>query len=151
MPHQRFDRHIWDGVYFGSGEFNNTAGGAASTVQCDANISAAGKLTLQTTGTEWEGAGDDGFFLFKVVPGDFSAVVQINTPFNATGYNTAGLQARAFSANGNAYNGSENFVSWTRFDEYNYANYLRNNVNVGVTQINPGITPTALIGCGLTG
>ena len=62
---------IWDGVYFGSGEFDNTAGGAASTVQCDANISAPGALTLQTTGTAWEGPDDDGFFLFKVVPGRF--------------------------------------------------------------------------------
>jgi hypothetical protein len=132
---------IWDGVYFGSGEFDNTAGGEASTVQCDANISAAGALTLQTTGTAWEGADDDGFFLFKVVPGDFSAVVEINTPFNNAAYNTAGLQARAFSANGNAYNGSENFISWTRFDEYNFANYLRNNVDGGVDQINPGDYP----------
>jgi len=132
---------IWDGVYFGSGEFDNTAAGAASTVQCDANISAAGALTLQTTGTAWEGADDDGFFLFKVVPGDFSAVVEVNTPFDNTAYNTAGLQARAFSANGNAYNGSENFISWTRFDEYGFANYLRNNVDGGVTQINPGDYP----------
>jgi hypothetical protein len=132
---------IWDGVYFGSGEFVNTAGGAASTVQCDANITTADTLTVQTTGTAWEGANDDGFFLFKVVPGDFSMVVEVNTPFNATGYNTAGLQARAFAANGNAYGGSENFVSWARFDEYNYANYLRNNVDGGVEQINPGDYP----------
>jgi regulation of enolase protein 1 (concanavalin A-like superfamily) len=132
---------IWDGVYFGSGEFDNTSGGEASTLQCDANISAAGALTLQTTGTGWEGADDDGFFLFKVVPGDFSAVVEVNTPFNNAGYNTAGLVARAFSSNGNAYNGSENFISWTRFDEYNFANYLRNNVDGGVTQINPGDYP----------
>jgi hypothetical protein len=132
---------IWDGVYFGSGEFDNTSGGEAFTVQCDANISAAGALTIQTTGTAWEGANDDGFFLFKVVPGDFSAVVEVNTPFNNAAYNTAGLQARAFSPNGNAYGGSENFVSWTRFDEYDFANYLRNNVDGGVTQINPGDYP----------
>jgi hypothetical protein len=132
---------IWDGVYFGAGEFANTSGGTGATVQCDANISAAGKLTLQTTGTTWEGAGDGGFFLFKVVPGDFSAVVEVNVPFDNAAYNTAGLQARAFSANGNPYNGSENYVSWTRFDEYNFANYLRNNVNGGVAQINPGDSP----------
>jgi Family of unknown function (DUF5695) len=132
---------IWDGVYLGSGEFNNTTGGSASTIQCEANLVTAGQLTLQTTGTEWEGANDDGFFLFKVAPGDFSAVVQIVTPFNNAGYNTAGLQVRAFSAGGNAYNGSENSISWARFDEYNFANYLRNNVNGGVTQINPGDYP----------
>ena len=132
---------VWDGVYFGSGEFDNTAGGEASTLQCDANITTHGALTLQTTGTEWEGTGDDGFFLFQVVSGDFSAVVEINTPFNNAAYNTAGLQARAFEPNGNAYTGSENFVSWTRFDEYNFANYLRNEVNGGVDQINPGDYP----------
>jgi len=132
---------IWDGVYFGSGEFDNTSGGEASTVQCDANISAAGALTLQTTGTGWEGTDDDGFFLFKIVPGDFSVVVEVNTPFNNAAYNTAGLQVRAFASNGNAYGGSENFISWTRFDEYNFANYLRNNVDGGVAQINPGDYP----------
>ncbi len=135
---------IWDGVYFGAGEFNNTGvggGGLGATLQCDANISAASTLTLQTTGTAWENADDDGFFLFKVVSGDFSASVHIVTPFNNAGYNTAGLQARAFSAGGDPFNGSENFVSWTRFDEFNFPNYLRNEVNGGVQQINPGGYP----------
>src|SRR5579885_1630741 len=62
---------IWDGVYFGAGEFNNTGlggGGPGATIQCDANLTAPGTLTLQTTGTAWENADDDGFFLFKIVP-----------------------------------------------------------------------------------
>ena len=135
---------IWDGVYFGAGEFNNTGIlGPGATVQCDANIIAASTLTLQTTGTAWENADDDGFFLFKVVPGDFSAVVHVVSPFDASAYNTAGLQARAFSADGDPFNGSENFVSWTRFDEYGFANYLRSEVNGGVAQINPGDYPNA--------
>lgn len=133
---------IWDGVYFGAGEFNNSGVlGPGATVQCDANLTAAGTLTLQTTGTAWENADDDGFFLFKVVPGDFSAVVHVVSPFNNSAYNTAGLQARAFSAGGDPFNGSENFVSWTRFDEYSFANYLRSEVNGGVAQINPGNYP----------
>src|SRR3974377_609998 len=44
---------IWDGVYFGAGEFNNTGlggGGAGATLQCDATISTAGGGTLATTG-----------------------------------------------------------------------------------------------------
>ena len=137
---------IWDGVYFGAGEFNNSGlggGGPGATIQCDANLTATNKLTLQTTGTAWEGADDDGFFLFKVVKGDFSAVVHVVTPFNNAAYNTAGLQARAFSPGGNPLGGSEDFVSWTRFDDYNYANYLRNEVNGGVTQINPGGYPNS--------
>src|ERR1051325_4218988 len=47
---------FWDGVYFGAGEFANTGtggGGVGATAQCDANISGANKLTLQTTGTAW--------------------------------------------------------------------------------------------------
>src|SRR4051794_16252027 len=69
---------IWDGVYLGAGEFANTGtggSGAGSTVQCDANIVANNMLTVQSTATDWEGTGDDGFFLFKVVRGDFSAIV----------------------------------------------------------------------------
>jgi hypothetical protein len=133
---------IWDGIYLGAGEFKNTGLGtsAGSTVVANADISAVNTLTLQTTETDWEGVNDDGFFLFKVVPGDFSASVQIITPYNKTAYNTAGLQVRAFSPGGNPFNGSENFVSWTRFDEYGFANYLRNNIPV---------EPTALTGFGL--
>ena len=136
---------IWDGVYFGAGEFNNSGvggGGPGATLQCDANITAASKLTLQTTGTAWEGADDDGFFLYKIVKGDFSAVVHVVTPFNNAAYNTAGLQARAFAASGDpSSGGKENYVSWTRFDEYNFPNYLRSEVYGGVTQINPGGYP----------
>ena len=136
---------IWDGVYFGAGEFNNSGvggGGLGATIQCDANITAASKLTLQTTGTAWEGADDDGFFLYRIVKGDFSAIVHVVTPFNNAAYNTAGLQARAFSANGDpSSSGKENYVSWTRFDEFNFPNYLRSEVNGGVTQINPGGYP----------
>ncbi len=137
---------LWDGIYFGAGDFDNTGlggGGPGATLQCDANISAASKLTLQTTGTAWEGADDDGFFLFKVVRGDFSAVVHIVTPFDNSAFNTAGLQARAFAAGGDPFGGTENFVSWTRFDEYSFANYLRNEVNGGVAQINPGDGPNS--------
>ena len=44
---------------------------------------------------------------------------------------------------GDALGGSEDYVSWTRFDEFGYANYLRNEVNGGVTQINPGSNPNS--------
>jgi hypothetical protein len=137
---------IWDGVYFGAGEFANTGmggSGAGSTLQCDANISTNNMLTVQSAATDWEGAGDDGFFLFKVVRGDFSAVVHVVSPFNTNAYNTAGLQARAFSAGGNPFGGSEDFVSWTRFDQFTFPNYLRNETNSTVQQINPGGFPNS--------
>jgi hypothetical protein len=129
---------IWDGVYFGVGEFANSGtggGGPGATLQCDANISAPNTLTLQTTGTAWEGMDDDGFFLFKVVQGSFSARVHVVTPYDHTGYNTAGLQVRAFSTGGNPFGGSEDYVSLTRFDEFGFNNYLRNEVNGVVSQI----------------
>jgi len=136
----------WDGVYFGAGAFNNTGvggGGPGKTLQCDANITAPGTLSVQSTGTAWEGNDDDGFYLFKVVPGDFSAVVHVVSPFDSSSYNTAGLMARAFEAGGDALGGSEDYVSWTRFDQFSFANYLRNEVNGGVAQINPGGYPNA--------
>jgi hypothetical protein len=139
---------IWDGVYFGAGEFNNSGvggGGIGATIQCDANVTAAGTLTLQTTGTAWEGPDDDGFFLYKVVPQDFSATVHVVSPYNNANYNSAGLQARAFATGGNpsSPSGTENFVSWTRFDQFSFANYLRTEVNGAVGQFNPGNYPNA--------
>jgi hypothetical protein len=137
---------LWDGVYFGAREFNNSGlggGGPGATLQCDANLTTANTLTVQTTGTAWEGADDDGFFLFKTVPGDFSVSVRVVSPFNTASYNTAGLLARAFSAEGGPLGGSEDYVSWARFDQYGFANYLRNEVNGAVAQINPGNAPNS--------
>ncbi len=135
---------IWDGVYLGAGEFANTGTGggtAGATINCDANITANGVLSVTTTSTAWEGVDDDGFFLYKVVPGDFSAVVRVVSPYDNSAYNTAGLLVRAFSPGGNPLGGSEDYVSWTRFDQFGYANYLRNEVNGAVAQINPGGFP----------
>lgn len=123
---------IWDGVYFGAGEFANTAfggSGAGLTLQCEANSPTPDTLTVRSSATDWEFGDDDGFFLYKVVRGDFSAVVRIVRPFETGSYNTAGLMARAFSSGGNPFGGSEDWVSWTRFDQFNIGNYFRNAVN----------------------
>ena len=122
---------IWDGVYLGAGEFKNVgiAGVAGRTLKCDVNTTTNGVLTVQTTETAWENTDDDGFFLYKVVSGNFQAAVHIVTPYDATGYNSAGLMARAFTGAGEPLNGSENWVGFTRFDEYGFANYGRNTVN----------------------
>jgi hypothetical protein len=76
------------------------------------------------------------------VKGNFSAIVHVVTPFDSSAYNMGGLQARAFSANGDpSASGEENYVSWTRFDEYSIANDLRSEVNGTVTQVNHGSYP----------
>ncbi len=135
---------IWDGVYFGAGEFQNTGvggGGPGATLVCDANITAPNTLTIESTGTAWEHADDDGFFLFKIAPGDFSVQVRVVSPFDNSSYNTAGLMARVFDPGGDPFGGSEDYVSWTRFNQFGYANYLRNEVNGTAQQINPGGFP----------
>jgi hypothetical protein len=140
---------FWDGVYFGAGEFVNSGvggGGLGATIQCDSHITTANTLTIESTGTAWEGADDDGFFLYKIAPGDFSMTVHVVSPYDNSSFNTAGLQARAFSAGGDPFtiNGNgEDYVSWTRFDQFGFANYLRNEVNGGVQQINPGGAPNS--------
>lgn len=131
---------IWDGVYLGAGEFANVgiAGVPGRTLKADANVTASGKLSVQTTETAWEGTDDDGFFLYKVVKGDFQVSVKIVTPYDNTGYNTAGLMARAFTGPGNPLTGGENYVTFTRFDEFGFANYGRSTVDNGTQQVNPG-------------
>lgn len=131
---------VWDGVYLGAGEFTNLAigGGPGQTLQCDVQTTNPGRLTVRTTQTDWEFDTDDGFFLYKVVPGDFQAVVRIATPYDNVAYNTAGLMARAFTGAGEPFNGAENHVTWTRFDEYGFANYGRSTLDNTTTQVNPG-------------
>lgn len=131
---------IWDGIYLGAGEFANVgiAGVAGQTLQCDAQTTNPGHLTVRTTETAWENGDDDGFFLYKIVSGDFQAVVHILTPYDNTAYNTAGLMARAFTGAGEPLKGAENQVSWTRFDEYGFANYGRSVLDNATTQVNPG-------------
>lgn len=130
---------VWDGVYLGAGEFTNLAlgGGPGQTLQCDAQTTNPGRLTVRTTQTDWEFDADDGFFLYKVVSGDFQAVVRIVTPYDNIAYNTAGLMARAFTGAGGPLSGGENHVNWTRFDEYSFANYGRSTLNNATTQVNP--------------
>src|SRR5262245_38608068 len=62
---------IWDGVYTGGGSFPGGNGGAVagSTLTANANISNAGRLTVASANTAWDGAEDDGFFLFRNMPG----------------------------------------------------------------------------------
>jgi hypothetical protein len=133
---------IWDGLYTGAGSFPNGNVGLApgNTFVANANITGPGRLTVQGANTGWDNAEDDGFFLFKNVAGDFQMSVHVISPFANTAYNTAGLMVRAAGPGGAPWNGAENSVSLTRFDEFGVANYIRNTIN-GVTaqMTQPGI------------
>ncbi len=132
---------IWDGVYFGAGEFPGGANGTAAgnTTVANANTTSNNVLTVTSSQTDWEGAPDDGFFLFKVVNGDFTADVRVLN-FDNGAFNTAGLQARAFGSQGSTINGGENFVSWTYFfNQFNIGNYFRTELNGALTQRPKGV------------
>ena len=112
---------IWDGLYTGAGSFPGGSiglDGAGSTLVANANLSGAGRLTVQSVGTGWENTEDDGFFLFKNVPGDFQMSVHVVSPYSNAPYNSAGLMVRAAGPGGPPWNGAENYLSLTRFDEF---------------------------------
>jgi hypothetical protein len=125
---------IWDGIYLGAGEFagETDLGMAPGTVSiADASISSNGVLTVSSLQTDWEQKSDDGFFLFKVVNGDFDMSVRIVGPIDTHAHNFPGLMVRAFGPSGApAPGGQENYLIWGRFDEYNsIPNMLKNNTN----------------------
>ena len=89
---------LWDGVYFGAGDVPLGTPGTGTTLAANTTtlpvIGGVGYLYVQSTGGGWEGAQDDGFFLFKNVAGDFDVSVQIaGSPFQSVNYHFAGLAA----------------------------------------------------------
>jgi hypothetical protein len=145
----------WDGVYLANGDVPETTfAGTGQTLGADANIGLPGVLSVTNQNGQWENDGNDGFFLFKYVPGDFQAAVHI-TDYQIIGYTFPGLGARGYSygtngvdagapmdlnfVGGGGANG-ENWVSFTRFDEFGIGTYARENLDNAVlqsTQPNP--------------
>jgi len=140
---------IWDGVYFGapanhpnnSIPYGSYGAGLGQTFVCDANITSNGVLSVQTTHTDWEWADNDGFFLFKYVPGDFQIRVHITandtSQYPPQFHTTCGLMARQFGPGGAPSDGplgtNENWVSWTRFDLWGISTYARSTTADGNT------------------
>jgi hypothetical protein len=152
----------YDGVYLNNGDvpestFNGV--GVGMTSAADANVSSNNCLTVTNANGQWENDGDDGFFLFRYVPGDFQVAVHI-TDYLIAAYTFPGLGARAYSFGTNgtdigsplelAYTtnatpppeflNGEDWVSFTRFDEFGIGTYARLNIQNGVlqsTQPNP--------------
>lgn len=128
----------WDGVYLRYGDIlggNNGGDGNGNTILANENT-IPGYLAVQSTLTSWAGAGDDGFFLYKVVAGDFDASVQIAWPFPNLAYHFTGLLIRAYDPNnsGAPYsatvtNSSENLVSLARFQEFGISDHARYTTN----------------------
>jgi hypothetical protein len=118
----------WDGDYLnfgdvpGAQEFAGALAGATTVLNAD--ISNPNILSLEAAGSSWEGVGDDGPFLFKLlqgtvigVSGDFQASVHVPT-MSVINVNAAGLMARLFDDSGSATEGAaggsggETHVNW---------------------------------------
>jgi hypothetical protein len=142
----------YDGVYLKNGDvpestFNGL--GTGLTLGADANVGAPNILSVTNQNGQWENDGDDGFFLFKYVQGDFQVSVHISD-YQIVAYTFPGLGARAFSHGaygtnigapfaigfttvGTETNG-EDWVSFTRFDEFGIGTYPRLNITNNVLQ-----------------
>ena len=136
----------WDGEYLNFGDFSGAqtyAGGVpGQTLTLDADISSNNILSLSAAGSSWEGVGDDGPFLFKVVTGDFQASVQVPT-MSIINYNAAGLMARLFDNSGSATqgaaggNGGETHVNWWKVQ--NGALSARYTLDGNAPTVQPGL------------
>jgi len=110
---------LWDGIYLNDGDVTGgTGSGGGATLQASENIF-PGYLTVQSTLGGWEGATDDGFFIYKLVAGDFDVSVQNAAPFDAQNYTFSGLLVRAAEfQDGSPLGGSEDFLGLVRFQEF---------------------------------
>ncbi|HXC99794.1 MAG TPA: hypothetical protein VN048_10660 [Verrucomicrobiae bacterium] len=128
---------MWDGVYLGFGDVFGGSDGGDIGVTLQANETAnPGFLTIQDNFTDWAGANDDGFFLYKVVAGDFDVSVENVEPFDNSdpaNNHMGGLMARAFPTNGPRwsapFNGAENWQAEFRFQAFNIDEDIRFTTN----------------------
>ncbi len=136
----------WDGVYLRLGDIPGAnPGGDGNGLTTDANttVFGGGFLGIRSQGTSWSGPENDGFFLYKVVDGDFDVSVE-NLPYTLAGGTTfdnqafhfAGLMVRAYHTNnsGAPYattvtNAAENSLRLWRFNEFGYDGQIRISTN----------------------
>ena len=130
----------FDGVYLTFGDVspdpNNGGDGTGATLQANSLAPFTGFLVVQTVDSSWAAAGNDGFFAYNLIWGDFDAQVEVVGPYNPANYNFSGLLARAVADGSSApFGGSENWVNVTRFDEFGTATQMRYASNAADTQI----------------
>ena len=144
---------MWDGVYLGNGDiFGGNSGGAPGTTSlANEYTTPGGFLTIIDSSNTWAGAVDNGFFLWKVVAGDFDASVDNAAPFKNPNYHFAGIMARAYTTNGphwgSPFNGSENWQDIMRFNEFGIdedIRYATNGNDVDGTMNYPGVDTNLL-------
>lgn len=117
----------WDGVYLGFGDVpgGSSPSGSGVSLTANANSLVPSTLTLTSTGGAWAGAGDDGFFLWKLVNGDFDVSVESLPNWDTTANDFGGLLVRAYATNNSgapfsttSTNAAENWVMLWRGQEF---------------------------------
>ena len=129
----------WDGIYLNQGDIPET--GYAGTGSTSAANASGGVLAVTNQVGGWAGDQNDGFFLFKYVPGDFQAAVHCKD-FQIAIYQEVGLLARGYSFGTNGTDrgapfgrglatptSAEYWMGFTKFDEYGIGTYARRNLN----------------------
>lgn len=111
---------MWNGLLLDTNDLPFGGNGIAQTLAADAGVTTPGRLTVQTKDSNFASGQDAGFFLYRIVNGDFSIAVQL-TSFDTPAYHMPGLMVRApFEM---AY--TENFLQWVGFNEYGIGNFSR--------------------------
>jgi regulation of enolase protein 1 (concanavalin A-like superfamily) len=143
----------WDGVYLGAGDVpgGNVGGSGNGTALVANSTDFSGYLSLQTTSGDWGDSGDDGFFLWKRVAGDFDVSVETVPPFQNLPYNFAGLMVRPYHTNNSGApfsttltNDAENYVCLWRFNEYDIDGQIRVTTNNATAEFNFGSAGSTL-------
>ncbi len=132
----------WSGVMLSTNDLDLSLGQASSgpttTLFANAGITQVGKLSVATHDSGFGVGSDAGFFLYRIVDGDFSIAIQIPSFQSDTGtnaYHMPGLMARAPYEL--AY--TENFLQWIGFNEFSIGNFSRRSINgsYAETDFNP--------------
>jgi regulation of enolase protein 1 (concanavalin A-like superfamily) len=120
----------WHGLLLGTNDipFGGTTLGLGTTLIANSGVTKAGRFTVQSTQTGFDMAENDGFFLYRIIQGDFSIAVQL-TSFNNTAFHMPGLMARApFELTF-----TENSLALVGFNEFNIGNFVRD-ITAGAKQ-----------------
>ncbi len=149
---------FFDGIYTNYGDVPEQSlagagnGATDATLAADAGITTPGMLTITNYGGGWEFNADDGFFLFKYVPGDFQEAIHINNYSDTVNYTIPSIMGRAYSdaTNGGSLNNGvtigapldgpdgECWVRMARFDEYGIGTYPEITIDNNSTQLTQG-------------
>jgi len=122
---------FWSGLMIETNDVpygGNVSSTNFTTLYANANITKPGRLAVSTHDGGFGVGSDTGFFLYKVISGDFSIAIQIprfDSDNGTNAFHMPGLMIRApFDL---AF--TESFLQWHSFNEYGIGNFSRRSIN----------------------